>query len=81
MQSTRPKPNDLRSLPDNSTMPHLHFHVMDREDPWEAHGVYCDFTNGEPGAMPIVPPLMKTFNARPLGTGAACLRGRLNSNV
>jgi hypothetical protein len=54
---------------------------MDREDPWEAHGVYCDFTNGEPGAMPIVPPLMKTFNARPLGTGAACLRGRLNSNV
>jgi murein DD-endopeptidase MepM/ murein hydrolase activator NlpD len=20
----------------NSTMPHLHFHVMDRTDPWEA---------------------------------------------
>jgi hypothetical protein len=50
----------------NSTMPHLHFHVMDRANPWEAEGVYCDFTTGEPGAVPIVPPLMKPFRARPL---------------
>jgi len=55
----------------NSTMPHLHFHVMDRADPWEAQGVYCDFTTSEPGAQPIVPPLMKTFHARPLGSGDA----------
>lgn len=51
----------------NSTMPHLHFHVMDRANPWEAEGVYCEFTTGEPGAVPIVPPLMKPFRARPLG--------------
>jgi hypothetical protein len=50
----------------NSTMPHLHFHVMDRANPWEAEGVYCDFTTGEPEAVPIVPPLMKPFRARPL---------------
>jgi len=55
----------------NSTMPHLHFHVMDRANPWEAEGVYCDFTTGEPGAVPIVPPLMKPFRARPLRTGDA----------
>ena len=55
----------------NSTMPHLHFHVMDRANPWEAKGVYCDFTTGEPGALPIVPPLMKPFRARPLRTGDA----------
>lgn len=55
----------------NSTMPHLHFHVMDRANPWEAEGVYCDFTTGEPGAAPIVPPLMKPFRARPLRTGDA----------
>lgn len=55
----------------NSTMPHLHFHVMDRASPWEAEGVYCDFTTGEPGAVPFVPPLMKPFRARPLRTGDA----------
>jgi hypothetical protein len=55
----------------NSTMPHLHFHVMDRADPWAAEGVYCDFTTGEPGAEPIVPPLMKPFRATPLRTGDA----------
>jgi hypothetical protein len=55
----------------NSTMPHLHFHVMDRANPWEAEGVYCDFTTGEPEAVPIVPPLMKPFRARPLRTGDA----------
>ncbi len=55
----------------NSTMPHLHFHVMDRANPWEAEGVYCDFTTGELGAVPIVPPLMNPFRARPLRTGDA----------
>ena len=55
----------------NSTMPHLHFHVMDRADPLEAAGVYCDFTTGKPGVRPIVPPLMKQFHATPLGTGDA----------
>jgi murein DD-endopeptidase MepM/ murein hydrolase activator NlpD len=55
----------------NSTMPHLHFHVTDRANLWEAEGVYCDFTAGEPGTVPIVPPLMKPFRARPLRTGDA----------
>ena len=55
----------------NSTMPPLHFHVMDRANPWEAEGVYCDFTTGEPGAIPIVPPLMKPFRARPRQPGDA----------
>lgn len=50
----------------NSTMPHLHFHVMDRADPWQAQGVYCDFRTDVPGARSIVPALMKTFHARPL---------------
>lgn len=27
----------------NSTMPHLHFHVMDRSDPWTADGILCAF--------------------------------------
>lgn len=27
----------------NSTMPHLHFHVMDRSDPWTAEGILCAF--------------------------------------
>jgi murein DD-endopeptidase MepM/ murein hydrolase activator NlpD len=27
----------------NSTMPHLHFHVMDRADPLRANGLLCAF--------------------------------------
>lgn len=52
----------------NSTMPHLHFHVMDRADPWEAQGVFCGFGSEEPGAIGIVPALMKPFRATPLAS-------------
>lgn len=52
----------------NSTMPHLHFHVMDRADPWQAEGVYCDFGSAESGAESIVPQLMKSFRATPVGS-------------
>jgi hypothetical protein len=31
----------------NSTMPHLHFHVMDRADAWNAKGILCGFRNYE----------------------------------
>lgn len=55
----------------NSTMPHLHFHVMDGADPWQAQGVYCDFRSAVPGAESIVPELMKTFRAIPLGSSDA----------
>ena len=55
----------------NSTMPHLHFHVMDRTDPWEAQGVYCGFRGAEPGNACLVPALMKTFHAKPLTRSVA----------
>lgn len=55
----------------NSTMPHLHFHVMDRADPWDAQGVYCDFISAEPGAVSIIPARMKTFHAKPLTRNVA----------
>lgn len=55
----------------NSTMPHLHFHVMDRADPWQAQGVYCGFRGAVPGAEPFVPSLMTLFRAQPLFTGDA----------
>jgi hypothetical protein len=55
----------------NSTMPHLHFHVMDRADPWQAQGVYCDFKSAEPEAVSLVPQLMKTFLATPLAPSDA----------
>jgi hypothetical protein len=50
----------------NSTMPHLHFHVMDSVDPWKAQGVYCGFQRGQAGAEPFVPLLLTTFRAQPL---------------
>jgi hypothetical protein len=31
----------------NSTAPHLHFHVMDRPDPWKAQGIPCCFRDYE----------------------------------
>jgi murein DD-endopeptidase MepM/ murein hydrolase activator NlpD len=31
----------------NSTAPHLHFHVMDRLDPWTAQGISCCFRDYE----------------------------------
>ncbi len=31
----------------NSTAPHLHFHLMDRLDPWEAQGIPCCFREYE----------------------------------
>lgn len=55
----------------NSTMPHLHFHVMDRADPWQAQGVYCGFKSAEPGSGSVVPALMKTFQANPPRAGDA----------
>lgn len=47
----------------NSTMPHLHFHVMDQADPWHAKGVYCGFRAAGDGATPFVPQLMEPFRA------------------
>lgn len=51
----------------NSTMPHLHFHVMDREDLWQAQGVYCGFPGTDPDARPFVPRPMTPFCARVTG--------------
>lgn len=31
----------------NSTAPHLHFHLMDSADPWEAQGILCCFREYE----------------------------------
>lgn len=31
----------------NSTAPHLHFHIMDRPDPWKAQGIPCCFRDYE----------------------------------
>lgn len=31
----------------NSTAPHLHFHLMDRQDPWQAQGILCCFREYE----------------------------------
>jgi hypothetical protein len=31
----------------NSTAPHLHFHMMDHQDPWEAQGIPCCFREYE----------------------------------
>lgn len=55
----------------NSTMPHLHFHVMDRADPWQAQGVYCGFKSADPGSGTLVPDLMQPFQANPRLTRAA----------
>jgi hypothetical protein len=49
----------------NSTMPHLHFHVMDRADPWQAAGVYCGFRCADAQKEPFVPSAMKPFHASP----------------
>ena len=52
----------------NSTMPHLHFHVMDSADPWSANGLFCAFrgcrlgTDGENETNEAyVPGLMQRF--------------------
>ena len=31
----------------NSTAPHLHFHMMDHQDPWKAQGILCCFSDYE----------------------------------
>lgn len=55
----------------NSTMPHLHFHLMDRADPWTAEGILCAFrgcrsrsqTQEAQPASILLPRLMEPFIA------------------
>lgn len=47
----------------NSTMPHLHFHVMDHPDPRSATGIYCGFRSSESQNDPFVPSAMRPFQA------------------